>query len=203
MEAGTRASSTEGRRRAILDAALSVFLEHGVAGASVEEIRRRSGASIGSIYHHFGGKEHIAAALYLDALGDYQACALRALADCRSARAGVQAVVRAHVAWLTARPDLARYLFTGRDAAVTRAAREELRELNAAFFGAVARWVRPRVERGELRDLVPELLYALWLGPTQDLARHWLAGRTARPLKDHTATLAAAAWQALRAQEDA
>ena len=32
---------------------------------------------------------------------------------------------------------------------------------------------------GELRELRAELMTALWIGPSQDLARHWLAGRLA------------------------
>jgi AcrR family transcriptional regulator len=44
------------RKQEILDAALRGFAEKGLAGTTVEEVRRRSGASVGSIYHHFGDK---------------------------------------------------------------------------------------------------------------------------------------------------
>ncbi|HTO27428.1 MAG TPA: TetR family transcriptional regulator, partial [Devosia sp.] len=43
------------RRRQILDAALSAFLERGYAATSIADIRARSGASTGSIYHFFAG----------------------------------------------------------------------------------------------------------------------------------------------------
>ena len=36
-----------------------------VATTIFEDVRMRSGASVGSIYHHFGSKEGIAGALYL------------------------------------------------------------------------------------------------------------------------------------------
>jgi AcrR family transcriptional regulator len=42
------------RRELILDAALRSFLEHGLAGASIEDVCARSGSSVGSVYHHFG-----------------------------------------------------------------------------------------------------------------------------------------------------
>ncbi|MDT5357048.1 MAG: hypothetical protein QOJ56_5580, partial [Mycobacterium sp.] len=42
------------RRRAILDAALTIFLKNGVAGTTIEALHRESGASVGSIYHFFG-----------------------------------------------------------------------------------------------------------------------------------------------------
>jgi AcrR family transcriptional regulator len=186
------------RRNEILDAALGAFTEHGVAGASIEDIRSRCGASVGSIYHHFGGKDGIAGALYLEGLGDYQRGFLDALAHARSTREGVEGGVHHHVGWIAAHRDLARFLLLGRDARVVVATERPLRELNRAFMGAVNDWVRPRAERGELRVLAPELLTALWIGPSQDLARHWLAGRIRVSLPNAAPVLAGAAWNSLK-----
>ena len=91
-------------REAVLDAALALFARRGYEATTVEEIRRVSGASIGSIYHHFGGKEGIAAALYLRALTDYQAGFLAALHARRGPRAGIEAVVRHDLDWIEAHP---------------------------------------------------------------------------------------------------
>src|SRR2546421_8536565 len=63
---GTRAARTAERRRAILEAALQCFLDRGYEATTIDDVRLASGASIGSIYHHFKGKEELAAALYLD-----------------------------------------------------------------------------------------------------------------------------------------
>jgi AcrR family transcriptional regulator len=186
------------RRAAILAAALAAFTEHGVAGASIEDIRRRCGASVGSIYHHFGGKDGIAGALYLEGLADYQHGFLDALARAGSTREGVEGGVRHHIEWITAHRDLARFLLLGRDARVVVATERPLRELNRRFFAAVSDWVRPRAERGELRSLGPELQTALWIGPSQDLARHWLAGRTRGSLREAAPVLADAAWNCLK-----
>jgi AcrR family transcriptional regulator len=56
-----RSAST---RQGFLDAARAVFGEQGFAEASVAEIVRRAGASVGSLYHHFGGKNELFLALY-------------------------------------------------------------------------------------------------------------------------------------------
>jgi hypothetical protein len=40
-------------------------------------------------------------------------------------------------------------------------------------------------------------VYALWLGPAQELARLWLDGATRRPLGDYAGELADGAWAAL------
>lgn len=41
-----------------------VFGERGFSAASVAEIVRRAGSSVGSLYHHFGGKNELFLALY-------------------------------------------------------------------------------------------------------------------------------------------
>jgi len=59
---GGRASDTRGR---ILDAAVSLFGEHGYAGTSVRDIAERLGLTKAALYYHFPSKETI-----LDALLD-------------------------------------------------------------------------------------------------------------------------------------
>jgi AcrR family transcriptional regulator len=185
------------RRAAILAAALAEFTTHGVAGASIDDIRRRSGASVGSIYHHFGGKEGVAGALYIEGLGDYQDGFLATLRNAASTKDGVEEAVLHHAEWVSSHRELARFLLLGRDARLVVGAELPLRELNRRFFLAVGRWTRPRVRAGELRRLEPELMTALWIGPSQELARHWLAGRSRVSPLQAAAMLGDAAWRCL------
>jgi AcrR family transcriptional regulator len=60
-----RAATT---RVALLQAARDVFGASGFAEASIAEVVAGAGASVGSLYHHFGGK----AELYLALFEDYQ-----------------------------------------------------------------------------------------------------------------------------------
>lgn len=196
-EAAAATPDRQSRRAAILDAALVEFNAKGLAGTSIADIRRRSGASVGSIYHHFGDKEGIAGALNLEGLLDYQRGFIAELDGARDARDGVLRVVHHHVRWISRHPDLARFLLLGRDADVTLSTERPLRELNRRFFGAVQRWVAPLVEKGELLDLSPEVLTALWIGPSQELARHWLAGRTRVNPAAAVPVLAEAAWRSM------
>jgi AcrR family transcriptional regulator len=185
------------RRTAILSGALVEFNANGVAGASIDDIRRRSGASVGSIYHHFGDKDGIAGALYLEGLADYQQGFVAVLDAARTTRAGVEDAVRHHVGWIEQRKDLARFLFLGRDARAVIATERPLRDQNRRFFSQVTGWTQPRVLAGELRELEPELLTALWIGPSQELARHWLTGRSRISPTEAAPTLAEAAWRCL------
>lgn len=52
----TRTAATQ---RNLLDAAASVFVEHGFTDASISDIVARAGSSVGSLYHHFGGKTEL------------------------------------------------------------------------------------------------------------------------------------------------
>jgi AcrR family transcriptional regulator len=193
----TETRDPEATRRAILDAALTEFNDKGVSATSIADIRRRSGASVGSIYHHFGEKDGIAGALYIDGLVDYQAGFVRVLLNAASTRDGVEQAVHHHIAWIVENRESARFLLLSRDASVVAATASPLRTINREFFGAVLRWARPRIERGELRDLEPDLLTALWIGPSQDLARHWLTGRSRTSLSNAAAVLADSAWRSL------
>jgi AcrR family transcriptional regulator len=51
------------RRAQILDAATAVFLEHGYAGATIDLVVARAGASKATIYGFFGGKEGLLSAI--------------------------------------------------------------------------------------------------------------------------------------------
>jgi AcrR family transcriptional regulator len=182
------------RREAILDAALRAYSERG-GSATVDDVRRLSGASVGSIYHWFDGKEGIEAALYLEALRHYQRGYLAVLEREPDPELGIRAVVRHHLRWVAGNPELARFLLTSRETGG-----EELRRLNAEVFAATARWLRPQVEAGAIQEIPLDLYYAVLIGPSQEFARHWLKGRMKSSIKNAERALGDAAWNALRAK---
>ena len=59
------------RPQAILAAALDCFNQYGIEGTTIDMIRQQSNASVGSIYHHFGSKEDIAAALFIEGMRQF------------------------------------------------------------------------------------------------------------------------------------
>jgi AcrR family transcriptional regulator len=194
-------ASPASRRDSILEAALVCFNARGVPGTTIDDVRKRARASVGSIYHHFGGKEQLAAALHVEGARSYQAGFIDILQEERTARAGIEAIVQYHLRWVAEHPELARYMLAGGDAEVTAAAATQLRELNRTFFAAIADWVAPHARRGALRPFAVDLYAALVLGPSQEFARHWLAGRTTTSLDDAQPALVSAAWSAVRTQK--
>ena len=59
-----RWARTDATQQRILDAATEVFSTRGFSAATMADIVDHSGASIGSIYHHFGGKKELFLAIY-------------------------------------------------------------------------------------------------------------------------------------------
>ena len=59
-----RWAKTDATQQRILNAAIAVFRERGYSAATIGEVVTASGASIGSIYHHFGGKAELFVAIY-------------------------------------------------------------------------------------------------------------------------------------------
>jgi AcrR family transcriptional regulator len=181
------------RKQEILDAALRGFAEKGLAGTTVEEVRERSGASVGSIYHHFGDKEGIAAALYVAALSDYQEGLLAVLAAGDEPERTVKELVRHHLRWVDADRDRARFLLSGRP---PRAA-GEIAALNRRAFRATSKWLDEQVAAGRIRAMPFDLFYSVLIGPAQEFCRHWLEGRVRSSLRSAERELAAAAWRSL------
>jgi AcrR family transcriptional regulator len=59
-----RWAKTDATQRRILDAATEVFATRGFTAATMADLVAASGASIGSIYHHFGGKSELFLAIF-------------------------------------------------------------------------------------------------------------------------------------------
>jgi AcrR family transcriptional regulator len=58
-ERRTQAERRAATRRALLDAARSLFAEKGYHGTAAEEIVQRAGLTRGALYHHFEGKKDL------------------------------------------------------------------------------------------------------------------------------------------------
>lgn len=194
--------STPARKKQILDAALRHFAQRGVEASAVEDIGHDAGVAVSSIYHHFGGKDRLAAAVYCEGIDRFQdgyAAALEAQVD---AHAGILAVVRYHLDWVAAHPDWARYLFDTRRNRFDAQQEQALSVLNQKFYVRLGQWFRPRIENGELRALPFETYMALLVGPCQELARIHLGGRLASDMETIKQTTAQALWRAVASAPD-
>lgn len=203
MDNGIRARASRARQQTILDAALHLILEKGFGATTLDQILERSGASVGSFYHHFQSKVEVAAALYLETLEAYQAAFLSELRRHPDARAGIEGAVRHHLKWTGRYPELATYLTHCREPEVAEASEARAQELNHAFFEQAGAWLIKHVQAGKVRRLSPSLYYALWMGPSDEFTRLWLLGprpREVKQLAKAETILASTAWENLKAR---
>ena len=105
-------------QRALLDAAREVFTEQGFADASIADVVERAGSSVGSLYHHFGGKSELFLALWQEHQLAHEEAASEAVAAAKAG--GVAdptelfcAGARAFLEGSWARRDLAMLFFAG------------------------------------------------------------------------------------------
>lgn len=191
------------RRRDILNAALACAADDGVDAVSIDGIRARCGASVGSIYHHFGSREGVVAALYLDLFHNQSRSVQVQLDAATDAQGGVHALVWGYLDWVAAQPAQARFLFQARGAVVAGTRTPDLADAAHGRNQALLAWFEPHRRSGALRDLPCELIPSLVMGPVQSYCRAWLSDRSGQgglpSPSTYRAELADAAWRAVRA----
>lgn len=193
-----RSAATIKRRRAILEAALDCFTRKGADATTMDDIRVASGASIGSIYHHFEGKDRLAAALYMEGIREYQHGLLEQITRHRTAREGIRAAVVYHLRWIREHAAWARFLLYAREADFMAADEAELRDLNKRMTSGLTAWLAQFAATHEIVDLAPDTILPVLLGPAQAFGRTWLAGRTTTTIESAEEIFAGAAWHGLR-----
>ena len=189
------------RKDEILQAALACFTDFGVDATTIEMIRDRSGASIGSLYHHFGNKERIIGALYLAGTAEYAALLAEGFAQADSAEACVKLLVTSYVDWVVANPDWARFILHSRGRVEASEVGAELREVNRVNFRRILDVLAVYRAQGLFKAMPVDCFTSVVIGPTHDFARHWLAGRTQTSLAECRELLAQVAWDSVRAPQ--
>lgn len=145
----TVSSRAAGTRTALLSAARGVFAESGFAEASIAEVVARASASVGSLYHHFGGKAELYLALFEEYQSGQEARAAKAVREARLAGETDPMVLfvvgsRSYLEGCWEQRDLARmFLAGGGPPGFELLSRKRYREWtrrNALLLGAESEW---------------------------------------------------------------
>jgi AcrR family transcriptional regulator len=193
----TRSQGVETRAR-VLDAALECFLKSGYEQTTVARIRERSGVSNGTLFHYFPTKEAIADALYLESIASFQEGLWHLLAERpRSLRTAVRGVIAHQVEWIESNVDRARFVYTRGTLDGDSPGGAQLEEMNRKLASSYEEWLRPFIERGQVRPVSMLVLNAIVTGPTHAIARRWLAHQLTSPLHAYLDELSDAAVAAL------
>jgi AcrR family transcriptional regulator len=180
-------------RDRLLEVARRRFAADGALAPTLDEVRREAEVSVGALYHHFPDKAALAAAVYVQLIGEYQSGFVAMLRAHDTAEGGIRGGVAHHLRWVADHRDEARLLLGD------RLDSPALRDANRDFFAAVRDWWRPHHTYGALQPLRIGLTAALWLGPAQEFSRQWIAGDGTAMPRDAVDAFADAAWKVLRA----
>lgn len=86
-------------RESLLDAAESLFSEHGIQAASLRAITQQAAANLAAVHYHFGSKEGLVRAVFSRRLKPLQEQRLQLLAECDlEAADGIEQVLHAFLA---------------------------------------------------------------------------------------------------------
>ena len=190
--------STGKRRREILDAALSCFLENGVSATTIQQIRTAAKASHGSIYHLFRSKREIAHVLLVEGMEVYGDKIVAALARETTLRGSLHAIISTHVRFIVADPKRAMFLTRCGMAEEIGGFGEAYARHQREFSRTISDHLRPFIDSGEMTNLAPELHFPVIVGATAQLCRDWLSGRYPDDPTRQIETLVLAACKSLR-----
>ncbi|MGZ3609927.1 MAG: TetR/AcrR family transcriptional regulator [Ktedonobacteraceae bacterium] len=200
--ASSQNTSTETRQKAILEAALKSFSTKGFTETTMEDIKRLSGASTGSIYHHFENKEMLAQALYLEGRSDLNASLLATIAG-KPPRPGIKDLIYAYLDWFEQHPDLGQFVmqagsteYLGSYVKVVRQ-KIQLALPRENFPEQFFEWLSPFIEDGSIARFPRNLYVPLVIGPSREYVRRWLRTRIISEIHEARELLAEAAWKVL------
>jgi AcrR family transcriptional regulator len=184
-------------KRTILREALACFNEAGIEATNIETIRARCDTSVGAIYHHFGNKEGLVAALFFAALEDQATLRDRYLQDATTAHAGVVALVYSYVEWVDAQPDWARFVYQSRFAVSNGPFKDELIARNRQRNQQLKDWMSAPERKEHFSHLPAELIPSLIIGAAESYSRAWLSAKVKKSPRVYRELLAEAAWNSI------
>lgn len=181
----------------LLAAALEVFRGQGQDGFTVSAVTAASGVSLGSLYHHFGSFDGLAAALYSRCMAELLDEIGAALDRTRTARTGVRAIVLAYLRFTEQQPASARFIHVSAHAGYLAAHAERIAAAKKPRFDRIAGWLRAHVASGEIISVSEPLLEILLIGPVAETSRRWLSGAPGVDLAEAAKELPDRIWRSL------
>ena len=193
-----RQTATAARQAAILEATLALVSEKGVTAVTMHDICQRSGASVGSVYHHFNDREGVLYALYRACFDDCFAQLRTAVYQAQTAQEGINALVYTYLSWVEANPDRATFIYEASQGNLLRSYLSQIVAFKGDFYADIFAWMEPFVESGELLRLPPWAYDAIMMGPAHEFARRWLGGMQELSMAEAQTIIAEAVWRAVR-----
>ncbi|MEF8792138.1 TetR/AcrR family transcriptional regulator [Thiohalorhabdus sp.] len=191
-----RAEASLATRQRILEAARHLFTERGYFNTSLQDIRRASGLSIGSIYHHFCGKEQIARDLFYDTLAFVEGDIQGVYAAYSGARERCYHVIRRLFETTEEAPEIMEYVLYFKHREVLPA---EKPICSSRPFELIKGIIGEGMAAGEIRAMDEIIASAALLGMPVRMVQLRLEGVLERPLTEQLAETWESAWRSVAA----
>ncbi len=161
------------KRRRILDAAVSVFAQHGFYNAKVSQIAKEAGVADGTIYLYFKNKEDILIQVFIDAMDEILRRQEEALAGITDPSDRLRTFIRVHFASVAESRAMAEVITVE-----LRQSAKFMRNTDMKPFGRylamIARIVDDGVRSGAFAESsVPRLIARAVFGAVDELALEW------------------------------
>ncbi|MER5301122.1 TetR/AcrR family transcriptional regulator [Streptomyces lasiicapitis] len=183
----------------LLDTALRVYADSGRPGFTVNAVTAASGVSFGSLYHHFGSFDGLAAALYIRCSDQLCDRVVPEVIRSRTARTGTLALVRTYLDFTREHRDVALFLHASVHSRYLANHAQEVMTAKEAAFAPIAAWLHGRIAAGEMAPLPAHLIEILVMGPVVEVAQRWLSTAYEVDLDEAVRVLPDRIWRSLRA----
>ena len=180
----SQAERSEATREALIRAARPLFAERGYADVGTEEIVRAAGLTRGALYHHFGGKRELLAAVYEEIEREL---AERIASGALGASDPVEAMRAGSALFLDAclEPEVQRIVLLDAPAVLGW---ERWREIAAANgLGLIEASLGAAIEAGEIRELPVKQTAHLLMGALDEAAMVVARSEDPRAMRDEVA----------------
>ncbi|MEO0108031.1 MAG: TetR/AcrR family transcriptional regulator [candidate division WOR-3 bacterium] len=149
---------TEDKRRRILKAALSLFLQRGFDSTTVDEVASRAGVAKGTVYLHFHDKADIYASLLEERLGALESALAGIAQQSDQPDAKLRAMIRCNLDFIAQRYSGAEFVSdssAGHNPEILRVIRQRFMPRLAAIIQLFAEVVRAGTNAGIFRAVEP------------------------------------------------
>ncbi|MEV1000660.1 TetR/AcrR family transcriptional regulator [Nonomuraea sp. NPDC050202] len=191
----TRHKRSEETVRKLLDTALEIYPDD----FTLRALTTRSGVSMGSVYHHFGSLEGLAAALYSRCMGALLDALVAAVEEAADARDGVRRVVTAYLGFTAGHADQARFIHAAPYAIDLGPYAERIAADKAPRLARLNGWILGHMDAGTVARLPVAQVEMLLVGPVAEVTRRWLAGAPEIDLAEAARVLPERIWRSLSA----
>ena len=178
-------------------AALKLFVEKGVDGASIRDIAQAVGLSDGALYRHYASKEELVWRLFAGGFESFASELERLAAGESGPRQKIAAMVRGFCALFDADSLLFRFLLLVQHGQLERVGPEMANPIEVVRAVVAAGMKEGDIPRGDA-----DLAAAMVMGIILQTATFRVYGRVRRPLGKLAPTLARACWNVLKMEQE-